>query len=458
VFANSGGFIVHNGITMDYTTVSPGYSGSGSIIERLNLHGGNSSVDGILLRSVAVVRDCRIDSFHGDGIKVIATAGAGGANEGSANSFVVERCQSYNNFGNGFSAKGADANAGVFRDCRASGNSACGFRDDSFLGNKYDSCLAEANGVRGQVTYGGNHYAVLNDTTGGTTTPGTDPTVWEDMGPGIVDYLRPAYVPNASYVLGRPYVMSSIDAYNARLDNAYMEQDQAPPMIAAPALVLGGNLLWTYASTGSYLFGQPRGVGCYTGLTTYSIDGQLVVAVGARPDNNDILAITDATYAPLTWRFRRKRTDFVFDYADLDDAEGFRVTGPTSGAQYGRTGATPYAFQADRLFIGTGPGNGRQLTNGYTPPASGEWGVGDICFNLNAANPAGWMCTVAGTPGTWAALPGLVTTAAQTFTGVKTFSSSPIVPDPTNPTDAVNLETLQTYASAADIRNSWLLG
>lgn len=36
-------------------------------------------------------------------------------------------------------------------------------------------------------------------------------------------------------------------------------------------------------------------------------------------------------------------------------------------------------------------------------PASGTWAKGDKCDNANPAvgNPKGWICTVAGTPGTW---------------------------------------------------------
>lgn len=34
---------------------------------------------------------------------------------------------------------------------------------------------------------------------------------------------------------------------------------------------------------------------------------------------------------------------------------------------------------------------------------AGTWAKGDKCDNANpaAGNPKGWICTVAGTPGTW---------------------------------------------------------
>lgn len=42
-------------------------------------------------------------------------------------------------------------------------------------------------------------------------------------------------------------------------------------------------------------------------------------------------------------------------------------------------------------------------------PAAGTWNVGDIVWNTepSVGNPIGWMCTVAGTPGTWVALANL---------------------------------------------------
>lgn len=48
----------------------------------------------------------------------------------------------------------------------------------------------------------------------------------------------------------------------------------------------------------------------------------------------------------------------------------------------------------------------KKLTNANAAPTTGTWVVGDICYNQtpSSGNPAGWMCTVAGTPGTWVAM------------------------------------------------------
>ena len=54
-------------------------------------------------------------------------------------------------------------------------------------------------------------------------------------------------------------------------------------------------------------------------------------------------------------------------------------------------------------FIVLGSGDNR-ITYGSAAPSTSTWKQGDVCFNTGAASgatKAGWICTVAGTPGTW---------------------------------------------------------
>lgn len=46
---------------------------------------------------------------------------------------------------------------------------------------------------------------------------------------------------------------------------------------------------------------------------------------------------------------------------------------------------------------------GRQCEFGTAAPSTGTWAVGDICYNTapSSSGYVGWVCTVAGTPGTW---------------------------------------------------------
>jgi hypothetical protein len=123
--------------------------------------------------------------------------------------------------------------------------------------------------------------------------------------------------------------------------------------------------------------------------------------ISLRPEN-------DATYG--TRAVVRERTyDAAVDFSPLY-AKLFQTSG--------LTGAT----SAARFVGGTASG----------APASGTFMVGDFVV---AGNGKIWVCTVAGTPGTWvdggASAPGnMVTTdTTQTIGGVKTFSSTPVVPD-----------------------------
>jgi len=52
---------------------------------------------------------------------------------------------------------------------------------------------------------------------------------------------------------------------------------------------------------------------------------------------------------------------------------------------------------------------GKVTTQGTAAPTTGTWGVGDRSENTAPASgaPSGWVCTVAGTPGTWLPLPNL---------------------------------------------------
>jgi hypothetical protein len=67
---------------------------------------------------------------------------------------------------------------------------------------------------------------------------------------------------------------------------------------------------------------------------------------------------------------------------------------------------TGKAWQGTILQPNDGDGFGGSATvliadTGY--PTGGTWAVGDRCFKSNAASgsPKGWICTTAGSPGTW---------------------------------------------------------
>ncbi len=62
---------------------------------------------------------------------------------------------------------------------------------------------------------------------------------------------------------------------------------------------------------------------------------------------------------------------------------------------------------AESETIGNASRNGDFM--GAAAPVAGTWAVGNRVWNSApaAAQPMGWICTVAGTPGTWRAMPNL---------------------------------------------------
>jgi hypothetical protein len=124
--------------------------GDSSVIQGLHLQGAYSGSEGefhgIQLRGRAMIRDCYISGFQGDGIHIVATAGAGEGGEGNANCFEVRKC--WIDFcRNGMLVDGADANAGSVTNVNANYNRQWGIRDSSFLGNCYTGCHAAENGA-----------------------------------------------------------------------------------------------------------------------------------------------------------------------------------------------------------------------------------------------------------------------------------------------------------------------
>ena len=116
-------------------------------------------------------------------------------------------------------------------------------------------------------------------------------------------------------------------------------------------------------------------------------------ATGDHPSGLSLL--WDATNHCWVWRWARATTPISFT--------GTLSTGITCG----RSAALPggeVVFPRG-LWAGNGSVNtARKITNATAKPTSGEWAIGDVVFNQAPAvgEPLAWICTAAGTPGTWA--------------------------------------------------------
>ena len=82
------------------------------------------------------------------------------------------------------------------------------------------------------------------------------------------------------------------------------------------------------------------------------------------------------------------------------------ATNPTSVLVYVRTNAGTFSSQALSFTAPTLSTSMQLLTKSNAAPTSGTWTQGSFVLNSNASSggTAGWICTTAGTPGTWTAL------------------------------------------------------
>lgn len=146
--ASKTGIIVHRYNTIGSTVEgTPTTAGDGSIIEGLQLvgQGGGTSYHGVWMRARALIKNCYIIGFGGNGIHVYADSGGTTSQLGNANCWRVENCVSILNGLNGIYTWGGDANAGYCIGLDASNNGNWGVYDSSFLGNTYLGCHTAAN-------------------------------------------------------------------------------------------------------------------------------------------------------------------------------------------------------------------------------------------------------------------------------------------------------------------------
>ncbi|CAB4150123.1 Intramolecular chaperone auto-processing domain containing protein [uncultured Caudovirales phage] len=149
--ANTNGLVVHR-----YNTGSSGKGGDGSIIENVSVitksyaQSGSAiptgTGSGIWLRARATIRNCTTAGFAEYGVKIIASAGVGGTDEGNANSWKIETLRTIQNRLDGLFVDGADANAGLAFAVDSSSNLGRGIYDSSFLGNTFVGCHTQSNG------------------------------------------------------------------------------------------------------------------------------------------------------------------------------------------------------------------------------------------------------------------------------------------------------------------------
>ncbi|MEO6580966.1 MAG: hypothetical protein ABIN83_07420, partial [Sphingomicrobium sp.] len=431
-----------NGIVFNYANThgdglgSQGNS-SGSMLEGVSLWGGNVTVNpasgavtsfangsspsghGVRIRAPFVaLKDVAVSCFGGNGFDVNASSGSGGASEGNANNFYLERCQSTYNGAFGYLFNGVDANAGTTNTCSAIDCAGGGIVEYSFLGNTHiqghvrDCGRSDATGCNnpvGACIYGGSTYYVRADklTQASTTVPGTDPSVWLPWG----GPAGRAWVTGKTWIAGGPYMTNpaNVNGRNVFL-GCYAESGNPPIQAFAPSLMIGGLLDevgLSPLSTAAWQRGTGDGGIGVRGTLKSVGDGSAGESGLGGLDGSTILT----HQAPGTF-FRLFRDDAWGGgralHAQLNNSGGsFYLTLDGDG---------PFGFNAffvPRFILGNGNGSGGCWVSTVNAPGDCDGQkvpTGSVFFNANPApgQRSGFMCTAGGVGGagaTFADLP-----------------------------------------------------
>jgi hypothetical protein len=339
VFAPGKGVIIHSLNTIDDTVQSPsGYQGVGTWLRGLTFTpAGQSSLrPAIWLRGRATLEQLRINFFGSHGVYANASVGSGGSTEGSASQSHLLFVDVTSCAGDGFHFEGSDANAIQVIGGSAISCAGIGYNDLSGIGtNTYTGCHAAANGQDYQSLYGKNEY-----------------------------------------------------------HDCYQEQGGPGSLIQHPAQVSGGNIILdpNATATATYATGASAGargaLGVRNGIAVTDPTSGRAFYLGTNWANSDLWSYVNPSTFPLLQRLREVAGDLLCDYADLDTALAYRITGPNTAMTFGRAAPVPYACQVERLFIGQG-NNARQLTFAAAKPPNTQGANGDVTHDSTGAS-RGW--------------------------------------------------------------------
>lgn len=392
--------------------------GDGAIIRNFTLRGGFVSTEaeahGIQLRARAVCEFNFIYEFEGDGYYGNATAGSGGATEGNANNSIirggrVQECR------NGLFVDGADSNIWLIDGLDCSANRQWNFADSSFLGNTYVGCHSSSGGyvvgssTPSTVSEGGNRYScVVGQEAGASTNAPTGTTAdnawWLYIGAGGASAAVPAWLSGTTYRAGGSYHTDNLNADNTFV-GCYHETGQGRSQIVRPSLIFGGTMAGGTRGTGISLFGDTLGMMTDRAIGVKKTDttSTTSVTLGDVNAQASVVTATDTVMLPNTLRLKIESNLLRWTYANGSTTAPYEVTLLNTTEQFGTGAAQPWQFFTSKLRVGDSRTNARLMTNGAAAPATGAHGAGEIVWNRTPASGgvAGWICRVAGTPGTW---------------------------------------------------------
>ncbi|MFL6845158.1 MAG: hypothetical protein ACJ8ER_09790 [Allosphingosinicella sp.] len=385
--------------------------------------------DGARIRAFATLRDCTFSGFSRHGVNITASSGGGGAVEGNANTFALERVFAIGNRQCGIFVDGADANAGYGLACNASNNGTWGIKDSSFLGNSWIACHASDNGNKdlaagwvptadrvgamtrsgGIVYYVKNGQAALAKTYQPGVTAGWQ-NVWGVIGAQNAHPYWPEWVDETAFVDGGPYCTEDLNAASVFI-GCYAEGAQPPSQISQRSMVIGGlhgpGVTDAGASgKGPYLRANGGGALVADSFISSAVDpssNKAVTVSFGNAFNHAVFDIFDEQYlGQYNWSLQvRDGGTLRWSHANLDNRVPLEFTGETTTRTFGRSATVPFITAVGVLGLGFGS-NGRLL--GFNGAHFGNGAAsGETVFNsfASTAQVRGWQCVSGGTTSVW---------------------------------------------------------
>lgn len=267
---------------------------------------------------------------------------------------------------------------------------------------------AEADGYRwsfeGTTLTRRYHVALGQTAAASATAPGSDSSVWVPFEWAGATKGIPLWAKGMRWKEGGSYCGATF-AGETVWAACYEELGQPPAQVRSPAIWVGGQsspspwstCVQVKADQGT--LSNPRG---FLVSQPFHDGTRLRALFGSDLSAGTVLLVAHETLHPSSFVMGAGR-DTYFGL-DGQPSDYLTFTGPLTSFTGGRSKAQPGAVNIPRLFVGSGA-RARNIDYGSAPPSSGHHAAGEIVYNIapTAGGKVGWVCTDAGTPGTWKA-------------------------------------------------------
>jgi hypothetical protein len=184
----------------------------------------------------------------------------------------------------------------------------------------------------------------------------------------------------------------------------YSEDDEYGCYYGGSNVFVAGGIQ-THRHRGGPLLGENGLLGITAGLEV-GVDDFVVTVAENSTTRRGITVKRDG--GDSVWNMFNQAANGDTTFGREGEAPALVITGPTSEYSFGTSGTSVTGTVKDQSFLVHAPtlslgDEPRRQTCLTAAPTTGEWAKGDIVWNRDptAGGYAAWVCTTAGTPGTW---------------------------------------------------------